>query len=88
MLTKPALVDAVCSGHLLYIVFTVVDVHSVCPTLVTNPLKAGRLLGGALRSLWSWPCSSGPSVLAVSLLILVLCPASLQIVTRITVTQV
>lgn len=37
----------------LHIVFPVVDVHLVCPTLMTNPLQAGQLLGGALRS---WPC--------------------------------
>lgn len=39
-----------------HIMFTVVDVHLVCPTLMTNPLQAGHLLGAAWSPRWSWPC--------------------------------
>lgn len=55
-------------GFLSHIVFTVVDVHLICPALMTNPLQTGQRLGGVLC--WGWE-------LAVSGLVPALCPASL-----------
>lgn len=66
-----------CSGCLSHIVFTVVDVHPVCPTLMTHPLQTGWLLGGALCCWWSWPSCGW--VLPVSQLTPVVCPASLLV---------
>lgn len=60
-----------CSSH---VVFTVVDVHLVCPTLMTHPLQTGALMGGALGSP---PCCGW--VLPFRERVPVLCPASLYI---------
>jgi len=52
------------SGYLSHIVFTVVDVNSVWSTLMTHPLQAGALLGGAsrcwpYRPRWGWALPVG-----------------------------